>query len=98
VASPEQWQRPPRILPCNRAAAHGTSCRPSTGIVKALAAAAGKEAKIVHYDPKAVKLGKGEGFPFRWAPKALCFCFHLCLFPLLAELVWLFCTVCLPAG
>ena len=27
---------------------------------------AGKEATIVHYDPAAMKLGKGEGFPFRW--------------------------------
>jgi nucleoside-diphosphate-sugar epimerase len=40
-------------------------CITFDGIVKAVAAAAGKEAKIVHYDPKAVKLGKGEGFPFR---------------------------------
>lgn len=35
------------------------------GLVKALADAAGVEANIVHYDPKAVKLQKGEGFPFR---------------------------------
>lgn len=35
------------------------------GIVKAFAEAAGVEAKIVHYDPKAVKLEKGEGIPFR---------------------------------
>ncbi|BDA41646.1 Chloroplast stem-loop binding protein of 41 kDa a, chloroplastic [Coccomyxa sp. Obi] len=35
------------------------------GLIKALAEAAGVEANIVHYDPKAVKLGKGEGFPFR---------------------------------
>lgn len=40
-------------------------CITFDGIVKAVAAAAGKEAKIVHYDPKALKLGKGEGFPFR---------------------------------
>jgi len=33
--------------------------------VKAIAKAAGKEAKIVHYDPAKVKLAKGEGFPFR---------------------------------
>ena len=26
---------------------------------------AGKEAKIVHYDPSSVELAKGEGFPFR---------------------------------
>ena len=36
-----------------------------TGIVKAVAKAAGKEPRIVHYDPSSVKLGKGEGFPFR---------------------------------
>ena len=30
-----------------------------------LLAQAGKEATIVHYDPAAMKLGKGEGFPFR---------------------------------
>jgi hypothetical protein len=35
------------------------------GIVKALAEAAGVEAKIVYYDPKAVKLEKGQGIPFR---------------------------------
>jgi len=35
------------------------------GLVKALAEAAGVEANIVHYDPKAVALQKGEGFPFR---------------------------------
>ena len=35
------------------------------GIVKALAKAAGKEAKIVHYDVEAAGLKKGEGFPFR---------------------------------
>jgi nucleoside-diphosphate-sugar epimerase len=34
-------------------------------VVKAIAAAAGKEANIVHYDPSAVKLPKGQGFPFR---------------------------------
>lgn len=37
------------------------------GIAKAIAEAAGKDAEIVLYDPKALKLGKGEGFPFRWA-------------------------------
>jgi hypothetical protein len=35
------------------------------GVVRAIAAAAGKEARIVHYDPAALGLGKGEGFPFR---------------------------------
>lgn len=35
------------------------------GIVKAVAQALGKEAKIVHYDPEKVGLKKGEGFPFR---------------------------------
>jgi len=35
------------------------------GIAKAIAAAAGKEAKIVHYDPSQMGLKKGEGFPFR---------------------------------
>jgi UDP-glucose 4-epimerase len=35
------------------------------GIVKALAEAAGVEANIVYYDPKAVKLEKGQGIPFR---------------------------------
>lgn len=35
------------------------------GIVKAVANALGKEAKIVHYDPDNVGLKKGEGFPFR---------------------------------
>lgn len=35
------------------------------GLVKALADAAGVEANIVHYDPKAVALKKGQGFPFR---------------------------------
>lgn len=35
------------------------------GIVSALAKAAGVEAEVVLYDPKAVQLEKGEGFPFR---------------------------------
>lgn len=35
------------------------------GLVKAIGAAAGKEPKIVHYDPEKVGLKKGEGFPFR---------------------------------
>ena len=35
------------------------------GIVKSLAAAAGVEPGMLLYDPKAVKLDKGEGFPFR---------------------------------
>jgi hypothetical protein len=35
------------------------------GIVKSIAAAAGKEAKIVHYNPADMGLAKGEGFPFR---------------------------------
>ena len=35
------------------------------GIVKSLAAAAGVEPGMLLYDPKAVKLEKGEGFPFR---------------------------------
>lgn len=38
----------------------------AAGIAKAVAAAAGKEAKIVHYDPAQMGLKKGEGFPFRW--------------------------------
>jgi hypothetical protein len=37
------------------------------GIVKTLAAAAGVEPGIMLYDPAAVKLDKGEGFPFRTA-------------------------------
>lgn len=40
-------------------------CITFDGIARAVAQAAGKEAKIVHYDPTAVKLAKGEGFPFR---------------------------------
>lgn len=45
-------------------------CRTITfnGMAKAIAAAAGKEAKIVYYDPEELGLGKGskaEGFPFR---------------------------------
>lgn len=40
-------------------------CITFEGIIKAIANAAGKEAKIVRYDPSAVKLAKGEGFPFR---------------------------------
>ncbi|GAB4816081.1 hypothetical protein N2152v2_003127 [Parachlorella kessleri] len=40
-------------------------CITFDGIVKAVAAAAGKEAKIVHYDPSGLGLKKGEGFPFR---------------------------------
>lgn len=40
-------------------------CISLDGIAKAIAAAAGKEAKIVHYDPSAIKLEKGQGFPFR---------------------------------
>lgn len=40
-------------------------CITFDGIVRAVAKAAGKEAKIVHYDPAALKLAKGEGFPFR---------------------------------
>jgi nucleoside-diphosphate-sugar epimerase len=35
------------------------------GIVKVLAAAAGKTPEIVLYDPAKVGLKKGEGFPFR---------------------------------
>ena len=40
-------------------------CISFDGIVKAVAAALGKEAKIVHYDPAKVGLPKGKGFPFR---------------------------------
>ncbi|GAB4816663.1 hypothetical protein N2152v2_003709 [Parachlorella kessleri] len=40
-------------------------CITFDGIAKAIAAAAGREAKIVHYDPAKVGLKKGEGFPFR---------------------------------
>ena len=35
------------------------------GIVKSLAAAAGVEPGVLLYDPAAVKLEKGDGFPFR---------------------------------
>ena len=35
------------------------------GIARAVGAAAGKRAEIVHYDPADVGLKKGEGFPFR---------------------------------
>lgn len=35
------------------------------GIVKAIGKAAGKEPKIVYYDPDSVGLEKGEGFPLR---------------------------------
>jgi nucleoside-diphosphate-sugar epimerase len=35
------------------------------GIVQAVADAAGREARIVHYAPAELKLAKGEGFPFR---------------------------------
>jgi hypothetical protein len=38
------------------------------GIAKAVAKAAGKEVKIVHYDPSQMGLKKGEGFPFRREP------------------------------
>lgn len=40
-------------------------CISFDGIARAVAKAAGKEAKIVHYNPKSVELAKGEGFPFR---------------------------------
>jgi nucleoside-diphosphate-sugar epimerase len=40
-------------------------CITFDGIVKAVAKAAGKEAKIVHYNPSEMGLKKGEGFPFR---------------------------------
>ena len=40
-------------------------CITFEGIIKAIAGAAGKDATIVKYDPKAVELAKGEGFPFR---------------------------------
>jgi nucleoside-diphosphate-sugar epimerase len=40
-------------------------CISFDGIARAVAKAAGKEARIVHYDPKAVALPKGAGFPFR---------------------------------
>lgn len=38
---------------------------PHAGIARAIGAAAGKEVKIVHYDPAQMGLKKGEGFPFR---------------------------------
>ncbi len=41
------------------------------GIVKAIAEAAGKEPKIVLYDPAAVDIEKGKGFHFRRAVVAL---------------------------
>ena len=40
-------------------------CITFEGIVNTIAKAAGKEAKIVKYDPSSVKLEKGQGFPFR---------------------------------
>ncbi|CAD7703195.1 unnamed protein product [Ostreobium quekettii] len=40
-------------------------CITFEGIVGAVAEALGKEAKVVTYDPKALGLKKGEGFPFR---------------------------------
>lgn len=40
-------------------------CISFDGIAKAVAKAAGKEARIVHYDPSKMNLAKGEGFPFR---------------------------------
>eukprot|EP01026_Neomeris_dumetosa_P015092 TRINITY_DN1568_c0_g1_i4.p2 TRINITY_DN1568_c0_g1~~TRINITY_DN1568_c0_g1_i4.p2 ORF type:complete len:351 (-),score=60.68 TRINITY_DN1568_c0_g1_i4:174-1226(-) len=40
-------------------------CITFTGIVKAIGKVLGKEPKIVFYDPAAMGLGKGEGFPFR---------------------------------
>jgi nucleoside-diphosphate-sugar epimerase len=40
-------------------------CISFEGIVKSIADAAGKEAKIIYYDPKKVDLAKGEGVPFR---------------------------------
>lgn len=58
-------------VPGNPAAVHqhfnlcSDRCISFDGLARAVAAAAGKEAKIVHYDPKQVDLKKGEGFPFR---------------------------------
>ena len=59
-------------VPDNAAAASGqhfnvTSDRYVSfdGIVRIIAAALGKEPKIVHYDPDKLGLKKGEGFPFR---------------------------------
>ena len=49
---------------------------PLPGIAKAVAAAAGKEARIVHYDPSKMGLGKGEGFPFRRAQ--ICYLGAIC--------------------
>ncbi|KAL4429050.1 hypothetical protein ABPG77_006089 [Micractinium sp. CCAP 211/92] len=40
-------------------------CITLDGIARAIGAAAGKEVKIVHYDPAQMGLKKGEGFPFR---------------------------------
>ncbi|PSC72036.1 Chloroplast stem-loop binding of 41 kDa chloroplastic [Micractinium conductrix] len=40
-------------------------CITLDGIAKAVGAAAGKDVKIVHYDPAQMGLKKGEGFPFR---------------------------------
>lgn len=40
----------------------------AVGIVKAIAAAAGKEVNIVRYDPSTVEIPKGKGFPFRCDP------------------------------
>jgi len=40
-------------------------CITFDGIARATGAAAGKRAEIVHYDPAAIGLKKGEGFPFR---------------------------------
>lgn len=44
------------------------------GVCRILAKAAGKEAKIVHYNPKDFSLKKGEGFPFRYAGTLLYTC------------------------
>lgn len=43
----------------------GDRCITFDGIARAVAQAAGKDAKIVHYDPSKMGLKKGEGFPFR---------------------------------
>ena len=42
------------------------------GVCRILAKAAGKEAKIVHYNPKDFSLKKGEGFPFRCVESIEC--------------------------
>lgn len=43
----------------------GDRCYTLDGIARIIADAAGKDVKIVHYNPKEVDVPKGKGFPFR---------------------------------